>query len=311
MSTGLSPYAEIDVFDWPRVGDEQLGTKPKRWLMHPTTGERWLLKYVTYSTRSDGSGYQKGDDWAERIANGVAQKLRLPAARTELAVEFSGEEPHLGIISKSVLAVPDAAGASAEELIPGNELLASPVTADARASYTVEAVERALRSVQPSSDSPQGFTAWDVFVGYLVLDALIGNTDRHEENWAAIASSSERRLAPTFDHASSLGFLLSDEQRQQRLVTADRGFTPEGFADRAKSQFAGKPHPIEVALEAIDRCATNVRDHWLDQCSDADRLVESVALVPRNRMSAAERQFAERVLRRNCARLLEGFARFV
>lgn len=304
MSSRSDQFVEIDVTEWPSVGDEQLGTKPKRWLMHPTTGERWLLKYVTFSTRSDGSKYQKGDDWAERIANDVALRLGLPAARTELAVEVSEGESHLGIISKSVLDVPGAAGASTEELIPGNELLAAPVTAGARESYTVDAVERALRAVQTAKDSPRGFTAWDVFVGYLVLDALIGNTDRHEENWAVIASSSERWLAPTFDHASSLGFLLSDEQRQQRLTTADRGFAPEGFADRAKSQFADKPHPIDVAIEALDRCASDVKDHWLRQCSDADRLVEAAGLVPRNRISAVAQQFAERVLRRNIAQLL-------
>lgn len=304
MSRTSDQFAEINVTTWPAVGDEQLGTKPKRWLMHPTTRERWLLKYVTYSTRNDGSKYQKGDDWAERIANDVALKLGLPAAHTELAVELSGGDSRLGIISKSVLAVPDVAGTSTEELVPGNELLAAPVTAGARDRYTVDAVEHALRAVQPSEDSPQGFTAWDVFVGFLVLDALIGNTDRHEENWAAVANSSERRLAPTFDHASSLGFLLSDEQRQQRLASADLGFTPEGFADRAKSQFAGRPHPIEVAMDALSRCSADVRDHWLNQCSDADGLAEAVALVPRHRMSAVAQQFAERVLRRNIARLL-------
>ena len=304
MSAGPSHYAIVDVTSWRAIGDEQLGTKPKRWLMRPDSDERWLLKYVTHSTRNDGSQYQKGDDWAERVAFGVARKLGIPAARTELAVEHSSGATRMGIISRSVLAAPDAQGRPTEELVPGNELLAEQVSEGARHGYTVEAVEQELLRVRPPSESPLGLSAWDIFVGYLVLDALIGNTDRHEENWAAIANLRERRLAPTFDHASSLGFLLSDERRQQRLATADQGFTPEGFADRAKSPFAGKPHPIEVAIKALDRCAADVKDHWLSQCSDADRLAEAVALVPRNRMSATAQQFAERVLRRNIARLL-------
>jgi hypothetical protein len=50
-----------------------------------------------------------------------------------------------------------------------------------------------------------------LFPGYLMLDALIGNTDRHHENWGArvLAGLGNGRrmavLAPTYDHASSEG----------------------------------------------------------------------------------------------------------
>ena len=42
-------------------------------------------------------------------------------------------------------------------------------------------------------------SALDVFVGYLLLDAWIGNTDRHHENWGfvLVGEANERgRLAP-------------------------------------------------------------------------------------------------------------------
>lgn len=305
MSASPTHYAIVDVTSWRRIGDEPLGTKPKQWLVHPDSDERWLLKYVTHSTRNDGTRYQKGDDWAERVACGVARKLGVPAARTELAVEHSAGAIRTGIISKSVLAAPDAQGRPTEELVPGNELLAEPVSEGARHGYTVEAVWQALLPVPPPIGSPSGFSAWDIFVGYLVLDALIGNTDRHEENWAVISGDGERTLAPTFDHASSLGFLLPDENRQQRLVSADRGFVPEAFADRAKSQFAGNPHPIAVARSALEQCSADVQDHWLNRCADTDGLVECIELIPSSRISDAARQFAERVLRRNCAQLLD------
>jgi hypothetical protein len=51
----------------------------------------------------------------------------------------------------------------------------------------------------------------------LLLDALIGNTDRHHENWGLLRSgvgvSANHRLAPSFDHASSLGREMLDERR--------------------------------------------------------------------------------------------------
>ena len=48
-----------------------------------------------------------------------------------------------------------------------------------------------------------------LFAGYLVLDAVIGNTDRHHENWGLLLRRTETgwkgQVAPSFDHASSLG----------------------------------------------------------------------------------------------------------
>ena len=174
-------FSEIDVSDWLIAGDETLGTKPKKWLRHPDTGERWLMKYVTGNRNADGSEYPKGDDWSERVANGVALRLEIPAARTELAFEHLSET-RFGVISGSVLAPHDNGGRATEELVPGNELLPQPVIGGDRLAYTVDAVQQALDDVEPPSEATQGFTAWEVFVGYLLLDAVIGNTDRHEEN---------------------------------------------------------------------------------------------------------------------------------
>lgn len=307
MSSGTGqPYSEIDVTAWPSAGQEPLGTKEKRWLHRPhaeesddESYERWLMKDATYNTRIDGTKYRKGDDWAERIATGVADCLGVPAARTELAHQRIGEEERLGVISKSVLA-------KNEELVLGNQLLAHPVTRHDRSGYTISAIRKALEDVETPASVGGEVSAWDVFSGYLALDALIGNTDRHEENWAVIDSGTSRRISPTFDHASSLGFLLDPQDRERRLTTRDPGYTPEAWADRAKSTFRGKPHPIDAALAARRMQDTAVQDRWLNRCEDVDRLVEPIWLVPDHRMSSHARDFAERVVRRNRQRLLKG-----
>ena len=295
--SGTRPYAEIDVTDWPLNRSEPLGTKPKRWLRDPRSGTRWLMKDATYNPRADGTTYRKGDDWAERIATGVADCLGLPAARTELAVRQMDGENRLGVISRSVLN-------DDEDLVLGNELLAQPVSHHAKAGYTVNAVRQALEDIDAPAGVGHGLSAWDVFAGFLVLDALIGNTDRNELNWAVIDIGASRRLSPTFDHASSLGFLLNNSERERRLTTNDLGYTPEAWADRAESKFEGKPHPVDVAVEAWEVLDGEVRDHWLNRCEDVDRLVEPIWLVPEHRMSRPAREFADRVLRRNRERLL-------
>ena len=298
-------YDEIDVSEWVLAEEEPLGTKPKRWLIHPNTGDRWLMKDATFNTPSGGPKYRKGDDWAERVAFGVAQALCLPAARVELSVALRGEERVYGTICRSVLRN------SSEYLVDGDALLAEAlhteqgghVTGDDRKSYTVEAVHRALRDCQPPTGASDDLSAWDVFVGYLALDALIGNTDRNERNWAVIESGSGRRLAPSFDHASSLGFLLSDAERQERLSSEDHNRTPEAFADRARTRFAGRPHPTAALDSARTLDGETAVTHWLNQPKGIEDLVAPISAIPEDRMSEPAREFAERIMRQNWEQL--------
>ena len=305
MAESLQPsYAEVDVTNWRLAGDEVLGTKPKRWLAHPESAENWLLKDATYSRRADGTAYRKGDDWAERIAAGVAERLGVPAAVVELATDTHGNENRLGVISKSVLT-------QGEALLHGNELLREPVVDRDRSGYTLEAAREALENVRSPAGIGEAFSAWDVFAGYLLFDAVVGNTDRHEENWAVVRRGDLRRLAPSFDHASSLGFLLDDMEREARLTTRDRGYTVEAWADRAKCPFARRPRLLATAIAALEMASTQASAHWLERCRDVDRLVEPIWLVPEHRMSSPARDFAERVVRRNHERLMASWERLL
>ena len=260
------------------------------------------MKYATFSQPKDGLEYRKGDDWAERIAYGVARVLGIPAAPVELAVERTPDEIRCGTVCHSVLR-------EEESLVNGDELMGEigiRVSRSRRELYTVEAVFDALENVLPPAQIGVGLSAWDVFVGYLVLDALIGNTDRHEENWSAIKPSdvdADRRLSPTFDHASSLGFQLSDLDKQERLSSRDKNRTPEGYADRAKTQFASKPHPISALSDAQEIAGQPALDHWLGHVRQIDDLVAPIWDIPEHRMSALSKDFAERLLRRNWSRL--------
>ena len=78
-----------------------------------------------------------------------------------------------------------------------------------------------------------------------MFDALIGNTDRHHENWGLIVGpgreGSEKRLAPTFDHASSLGRNESDQRMLRRMNTTDPQFSVAAYATRARSALYRSP----------------------------------------------------------------------
>lgn len=291
-------FAEVDVSGWLSGGVEQLGTKPKQWCVAPD-GAMWLFKEVTWNRRPDGSRYAKGDDWSERVAAAVADALGLPTARVELALRRDGVDITYGIISRKVLD-------ESESLIHGNELLAEiGVRARSlkdRMGYTVEAVRDSLRNVAPPIGGPD-LTAWDYWVGYSVLDALVGNTDRHQANWAVIGDG-VRRLAPTFDHASCLGFLLDDEETSSRLSTSDRNRTVEAYARAARSKFDGQPHPSDVAVAGLGLCSEAARKRWIGAAGALVTIDHMLEMVPAHRASRAARNFAAELYRVNRARLL-------
>ena len=296
-------FDERDVTDWRVIGDEVLGTKPKRWLVPDDNSHEaiWLMKDRTFS-RSDKFGrYPKGDDWSERIAAAVATSMGIPAAHVELATKRkeSGTEI-LGVISKRI-------HDEDESLVHGNELLEDyRGTADAwdMTGYSLHAINKALDDVGPPPGTGWN-TAWELFVGYLLLDAIIGNTDRHPENWAAIdaGDSSSRTLAPSFDHASCLGFQLSAADKQQRLSSRDQNLHPESWASNAKTHFEGKPTTTQAAIESIGTLAAASRRNLLNRIPTQNQLDDLVDAVPDSRMAEVDREFAKRMLRANVQRL--------
>jgi len=159
--------------------------------------------------------------------------------------------------------------------------------------YNVRNIQHALErfAAPPRSSLPPQFSAFDTFVGYLLLDALIGHCDRHERNWAVILPPSEtgqnEALCPSFDHAASLGFTLSDLKREGLFVGRD-GDTVAGWASRARARRferrAGEECQtlVDLAKSAIDLCSAETRKHWCNQILSVqcDSVEEMVAAAP-------------------------------
>ncbi len=51
------------------MSEEVFGTKPKRWLTHPETNERWLMKDATFSHQSDGPRERSLSEFCDEIAS--------------------------------------------------------------------------------------------------------------------------------------------------------------------------------------------------------------------------------------------------
>jgi hypothetical protein len=157
---------------------------------------------------------------------------------------------------------------------------------------------------------PSGIqTAIDVFVGYLLLDTWIGNGDRHHENWGIVriktASTSEEttHLAPTYDHASSLGRDLTDEQRQKRSL--------EAYANKCFSAFYGSVDDKKT-LKTFDMFLLIANRYpkaacvWLARLENITEanILDIFNRINSSRISPNASNFARSILKINKCRLL-------
>jgi hypothetical protein len=276
---------------------EQLGTKRKFWY----DNDRYLFKVGREGT---------GENWAEKIACEIAELLGLPHARYELATC----DQYQGVSSSSFV---PAGG----RLVHGNELVGRVVASSEtgkrehrRHVHTVSRVHSLLRMLP--IHEPLGFDIpaiardkFGLFAGYLLLDALIGNQDRHEENWGVLLHDGELFLAPTFDHASSLGRNESDEMRMEVLASRDVGRSIQSYVLRAKSQMYDSNQQKLGTHEAFRQFAGMSRgaaSFWLDRLRNVqdDEFRALVDEVPADWMSVTARDFAFRMLQLNRQELL-------
>lgn len=278
---------------------EEMGSKTKLWYSPQEDQEaHWLFKHPREGT---------GEHWAEKIAAEVASILGIAHAKVELA-RFQGNR---GSATESFVR-------PGETLDHGNQVLErvvrdyDPEKKFHQSSHTLENIWQAIDGVFGDPEARK--SARSRFAEYLVLDALIGNTDRHHENWGILrgrADDRESLMVPSFDHASSLGRELSDERRD-RLRTESR---VGDYAERGRGAIywsADEPYgpsPLELARRAARRHPDIFRPALTKlERLDEDAMNGLVDRVPACWMTPSSRKFAVALMRCNLEQL-EGLVR--
>jgi hypothetical protein len=296
--TGI-PYPIIQIAQNEVIGDEQLGTKTKFWFERD--GVRWLFKEAREINDPRGVT-PTGEDWAEKVAAEIAHVLQIRAAEVELA-EFEGRR---GCASRNFTS-------ASQQLMHGNEVLAGYVAGYDRdkrfrqSAHTLENIILAIRGMFP--DEAENRTVLTDLASYLVLDALIGNVDRHHENWGLLWQvrvemddfretawlSKEYDVAPSFDHASALGRELLDEKRSNLL----RSGAVEAYVRKGRGGIyrQGEPHGANP-LHLVALAARKYPDYFepvLKTLSSVplERLTEPLDRIPDERITPPARAFGK------------------
>jgi HipA-like C-terminal domain len=294
---------------------EALGTKEKFWLIPDGPSGLPAVPHLFKIGRP-----QTGENWAEKICCEILAHLEIPRA----AYHFAIHDGDMGVVSERFMPL----GAS---FIPANMILAQTVPDyDGKRRFrqfkyqlsTSLGMLRVLLGVHPPFGTPAKYrhlAAADFFVGYLLFDALVGNTDRHHENWGIViipnadpAAPAEFHLAPSFDHASSLGRNESDASRIRRLTTSDKRDSVEAYAMRSRTAFFGHANATktltqgELVRELRDAYPASTTFWATVLCAMDTSVFESIfARISPQLMSRDAAEFALRMLTHNQSTIRE------
>ncbi|WP_178130926.1 HipA domain-containing protein [Reyranella sp. CPCC 100927] len=234
------PSEVVDLNGWD-LDDEfpigPTGAKPKRIFICPSPaphgfligGHRYLFK--------EPSGPYAMQIWSEVIAYELAKRVHVLVPPAFLARAPGNGSP--GVLIEFFYGYKDRPPA---RLISGIDRL------QAR-GYPISYKRGSLKdniNVCRGQAAPSWRSWWAETIAF---DALIGNTDRHSENWGFLANTGPHggmtfSMAPAFDNGTSLGFVTREQDLEQALSEArflrfiERGCHHYGWtsADRASAQ---------------------------------------------------------------------------
>ncbi len=177
---------------------EGSGRSEKIWLINPDTGQTGLFKFKKDISTTDHV--------SECIAYDLANLIGIPCAKFEVGL-YNGRE---GSMSYNIVDNKE------ETLIEGVYCISSQynhfdtetlMDSETKDKYSLEMIKKALDPLGLFCD----------FLPVCIFDFLIGNTDRHQSNWAIIKKDKKVRLSPLYDNSSSLCAYVAELKINQYL----------------------------------------------------------------------------------------------
>lgn len=214
---------EIDITAWPQSDEHPIfpeGSRDKRLLHCPIPApEPWLVPGHRYLFKKSRDIYPE-QYWVEIVASRLSRLTGVPVPPAYAAVDSGTGEcaaliewfwgypssPYQGFMS---------GGLFMQDLIKDFDHKRGT-------QHNFESIQllcRFLANKRSAANTPMLRADWiEDWTRIFTFDALLGNTDRHQENWGLIYSSDSKAraitfaLSPAFDNGTSLGHERPQEQ---------------------------------------------------------------------------------------------------
>ena len=166
-------------------------------------GNRYIVKFQKNSEVGLTFNYV-----SEYLGSHIFQSIGIPVQETFLGT-YDGKNV---VVMKNFLEPEDA-------LVAFNGVGESSLERDKELyQYTYEDITAMLRENMKSTNVGETIDRfWDMFI----VDALIGNFDRHGGNWGFIKRDNKYRIAPVYDNGSSLYPKLNTDDKLEAVLASE------------------------------------------------------------------------------------------
>ena len=263
---------------------EGSGRSEKIWLKNSTTDQIGLFKYTKDQNTKDHI--------SEKLASDIAALLDIECAHVELGF-FHGREGSMSFLINQ----------DGEDLIEGIWLINEYYPSYSAEKMYDDTVGE-YYSIEMLTTAIQKYGLLPDLLRMLVFDYLIGNTDRHQNNWAII-SKGEREYAfsPLYDNSSSLccyvqeqhlGSLLGNDARRWNTLVRTKSLS----IVRIDKKNRKRPRHEEVIAYIWEHYSDQVQgfieqiQHKITE-SNIDQLLSD---YPENQLSIERKELIKRFL---------------
>lgn len=135
------------------------------------------------------------------------------------SMDYAVQETYLGTYKgENIVAIKDFVE-KGQQFVAFNDVGESSIEADRdKFTYSYKDITEILMANNKLANPKETIEQfWQLYI----IDALLGNFDRHGGNWGFIKEDNQYRLAPIFDNGSCLFPRMTDEDEMIKIVTSE------------------------------------------------------------------------------------------
>jgi len=202
----------VDVSKWHKFVEPTKGSREKQWILKPLFESRDVELFLF----KESNKRYPAEFWAEVVAAEVGKLVGVTVPETYCA---KLDDKYAAIVRFFLNFEWDATQKRFQQTDTlfhgGDRIMALDPAFDRKKGdkHNIFLVEQIFSEIVPNN-------LFEQFLKILVFDAIIGNTDRHQDNWGFIENNKTNQLslAPAFDNSTSLGNELVEQKIAGYLI---------------------------------------------------------------------------------------------
>lgn len=308
-------YPIVDITSWKYENINVSGSKEKRWYRSPDKNQLALFKLPVSMTSNNphGEGESTGEAWSEKICSEIGNYIGFPTHNSDIGSLLIDDEAmdYYGLYEKNVKIGDKVYGAlcwsfldeNKDSLVEGADMIMDfDETYDRdklqgeHEIYNFDLLYRLFYENQ----------ILDCLFQMILFDTLIGNTDRHQDNFGVIRKeeTGQQKFAPFYDNSSSLGremnerrikLMLRDKKMFDSYIFGNKSSTLIRWGDKWTKK---KMNIIEFYDKVKNSYPQEINKHLSNVAKLKDEVLESIInKVPPIVMSEPKKELVIKILK--------------